>query len=322
MATSRARYDRFRILFEAIPNGVVVFDAVGRIALLNAQAEKLFGYSCDELIGQSAEVLVPVRFRRKHLGLRKRFAEAPEARLMGTGRDLLGMRKDGSEFAVEIGLNPKATSMEGFVIATVVDITERKRAAEKENVNEHARENVELFQQLGMPAAVLQHNGKALIVNSLFKELQLQLKLRGDPVEIADPTAKELLKRELACLDRRSGDKFVAPPVLTVDGNPSLILHLLPMKGFFDSALGMLIVTKRGQTGMPSSDLVQRLFALTPAETRVATLIGSGLSPRQAAAKLRISAGTVRTTLKHVFTKVGVSRQSELAVMLTKMSLQ
>jgi DNA-binding CsgD family transcriptional regulator len=67
---------------------------------------------------------------------------------------------------------------------------------------------------------------------------------------------------------------------------------------------------------------VERLFGLTPAEARVAALIGSGLSPRQAAEKLGISEGNVRTTLKHVFTKVGVSRQSELAVLLTKLALR
>jgi DNA-binding CsgD family transcriptional regulator len=73
---------------------------------------------------------------------------------------------------------------------------------------------------------------------------------------------------------------------------------------------------------VPSSELVERLFALAPAEARVAALVGSGLSPRQAAEKLGISEGTVRTTLKHVFTKVGVSRQSELAVLLTKLTLR
>jgi PAS domain S-box-containing protein len=151
MATSRALNDQFRILFEAVPSGVIAFDAAGRITFLNAQVEKMFGYSRGELVGQPAEVLVPVRFRRRHAGLRKKFADAPQMRLMGSGRDLLGMRKDGSEFAVEIGLSPRATSIGGFVIATVVDITERKQAAEKENVHEHARENVELFQQLGMP---------------------------------------------------------------------------------------------------------------------------------------------------------------------------
>ena len=323
MAASRALNDQFRMLFEAAPNGVMAVDAAGCIILLNAQMEKMFGYSREELIGRPVEVLVPVSFQQRHGGLRKKFAAAPQGRPMGMGRDLVGARKDGSEFAVEIGLNPMPTSMGDIVIATVVDITERKRAAEEENAHEHEQENVQLFQQLGMPAAVLQHDGQVLLVNPLFKELHSQFKFRGDRIEFANPMANEFLKRELACLDRRSCDKFVGPtPVLTVDGYPPLIFHLLPMKGSFGSTLGVLVVTKLGATGVPSSDLVQRLFALAPAEARVATLIGSGLSPRQAAKKLGISEGTVRTTLKHVFTKVGVSRQSELAVLLTKLTLR
>ena len=323
MAASRALNDQFRMLFEAAPNGVMAVDAAGCIILLNAQMEKMFGYSREELIGRPVEVLVPVSFQQRHGGLRKKFAAAPQGRPMGMGRDLVGARKDGSEFAVEIGLNPMPTSMGDIVIATVVDITERKRAAEEENAHEHEQENVQLFQQLGMPAAVLQHDGQVLLVNPLIKELHSQFKFRGDRIEFANPMANEFLKRELACLDRRSCDKFVGPtPVLTVDGYPPLIFHLLPMKGSFGSTLGVLVVTKLGATGVPSSDLVQRLFALAPAEARVATLIGSGLSPRHAAAKLGISEGTVRTTLKHVFTKVGVSRQSELAVLLTKLTLR
>jgi PAS domain S-box-containing protein len=323
MAASRALNDQFRMLFEAAPNGVMAVDAAGCIILLNAQMEKMFGYSREELIGRPVEVLVPVRFQQRHAGLRKKFSAAPQMRPMGTGRDLVGARKDGSEFAVEIGFNPTAAGMGDIVIATVVDITERKRAAEEENAHEHEQENVQLFQQLGMPAAVLQHDGQVLLVNPLFKELHSQFKFRGDRIEFANPMANQFLKRELACLDRRSCDKFVGPtPVLTVDGYPPLIFHLLPMKGSFGSTLGVLVVTKLGATGVPSSDLVQRLFALAPAEARVATLIGSGLSPRHAAAKLGISEGTVRTTLKHVFTKVGVSRQSELAVLLTKLTLR
>jgi PAS domain S-box-containing protein len=332
MAASRALNDQFRMLFEASPNGIIAFDAAGCIILLNAQVEKMFGYSREELIGQPAEVLVPVRFRRRHSGLRKEFAAAPQLRLMGTGRDLIGMRKNGTEFAVEIGLNPAVTSMGDIAIATVVDITERKLAAEKKNVHEHERENIQLFQLLGMPAAVLQHDGQVLHVNPLFKQLHLnplfkeihsQFKFLGDRVEFANSTTNEFFKRELACLDRRSGDKFVGPArVLTVDGYPPLVFHLLPMKGSFGSTLGILVLTRLGATGVPSSDLVQRLFALAPAEARVAALIGSGLSPRQAAEKLSISEGNVRTTLKHVFTKVGVSRQSELAVLLTKFALR
>ena len=130
MAASRALNDQFRMLFEAAPNGVMAVDAAGCIALVNAQVEKMFGYSREELIGRPVEVLVPVRLRRRHGGLRKNFAAAPQARPMGMGRDLVGARKDGSEFAVEIGLNSMPTSMGNVVVATVVDITGRKRVTE------------------------------------------------------------------------------------------------------------------------------------------------------------------------------------------------
>lgn len=323
MAASRALNDQFRMLFEAAPNGVMAVDAAGCIIQLNAQIEKMFGYSREELIGRPAEVLVPVRFRQAHAGLREKFSAAPQMRPMGTGRDLLGVRKDESEFPVEVGLNSTVTSMGNVVIATVVDITERKRAAEEENTHEHERENIQLFQQLGMPAAVLQHDGRVLLANPLFKELHLQLTFRGDRIEIANSVANEFLKQELACFDRmNSGDVISSLPVPAADGYPPLIFHLLPMKGSFGSTLGILVVTTPGAAGTPSSDLVQRLFALAPAEARVATLIGSGLSPRQAAEKLGISEGNVRTTLKHVFTKTGVSRQSELALLLTKLTLR
>jgi PAS domain S-box-containing protein len=321
MAASREISDQFRMLFEAAPNGAIVFDATGCIALVNAQAEKMFGYSREELTGQPAEILIPMRFRRRHADLRKTFAAAPQMCLMGTGRHLFGARKDGSEFAVEVGLNPTATSMGDVVIATVVDITERKRAAEKSHVLEQGPESVELCQQLGMPAAVLRHDGQVLFMNQLFKELQSQFILSDDRIALVNPTANEFLKRELACLSNNIYDAIAAPiPAFTADGYPPF--QLLRMRGPSDSTLGLLVVAKLGETDMPPSDLVQRLFALAPAEARVATLIGSGLSPRQAAEKLGISEGNVRTTLKRVFTKVGVSRQSELAVLLTRLTLR
>jgi hypothetical protein len=116
----------FRILFEAAPNGVMAVDAAGRIALLNAQAEKMFGYNRADLIGKPVEVLVPQRLRGGHADLRKRAAANPRMRPMGTNRVFFGVRKDGSEFPVEVGLNPIVMSAGQFVIATVVDITERK----------------------------------------------------------------------------------------------------------------------------------------------------------------------------------------------------
>ena len=94
----------------------------------------MFGYSREELIGQPAEILVPVRFRQRHAGLRKKFTAAPQMRPMGMGRDLLGARKDASEFPVEIGLNSMATNTGNVVVATIVDITERKPAAREKMI--------------------------------------------------------------------------------------------------------------------------------------------------------------------------------------------
>ena len=88
---------------------MVMTDAAGLILLVNAETEELFGYQREELLGREVEVLVPERYRAQHPHLRARFLTSPEARRMGAGRDLFGLRKDGSEFPVEIGLNPLET---------------------------------------------------------------------------------------------------------------------------------------------------------------------------------------------------------------------
>jgi two-component system sensor kinase FixL len=102
----------------------------GQIVLVNQQTEKLFGYSRDELIGQSVEILVPERFRGDHAGYRAAFTAAPQARSMGAGRDLYARRKDGSEVRVEIGLNPIRTEQGLLVLTSIVDISERKKSEE------------------------------------------------------------------------------------------------------------------------------------------------------------------------------------------------
>jgi PAS domain S-box-containing protein len=116
-----------RLLLEALPLAVVVADDAGRLALVNAHAARLFGYECDELLGRPVELLVPERYRGDHDGLRETFAGAPSARPMGVGRDLFGLRKDGREVPVEIGLNPIELPAGRFVVASIVDLTERKR---------------------------------------------------------------------------------------------------------------------------------------------------------------------------------------------------
>ena len=239
---------------------------------------------------------------------------------MGTGRDFFGVRKDGSEFPIEVGLNSIITSTGEVVIATVVDITERKQSEQREKLVEYARAKLETCQQLGMLAAVLQSDGRVLLPNPLFEKFCSQFVLKRNRIEFFDPKANELFLQAVATLDAGNTDQIVRSiPVQAAGDNPPLVLHLLPMKRPLGSTLGILVVTTLDASEVLSADLVQGLFALPPAEARVAALIGSGLSPRQAAKLLSISEGNARNTLKHVFRKLGVTRQNELAALLAKL---
>ncbi len=123
--------ERFRLAVESAPNAMVMADRHGKIVLVNSQGMKMFGYKGEELVGQLVEVLVPQRFRGAHPEHRTGFSARPQARPMGAGRDLYAVRKDGSEFPVEIGLNPIETDEGPLVLSAIVDITARKAAEEE-----------------------------------------------------------------------------------------------------------------------------------------------------------------------------------------------
>ena len=127
--TERKRAEElFQLVVESSPSGMLMVDESGTILLVNRQIEQLFGYERAELIGQPVEMLVPQRVRSHHAGDRDEFFAHSELRAMGKGRDLYGVRKDGQEFRLEIGLNPVLTQGGMRVLASVVDISERKRA--------------------------------------------------------------------------------------------------------------------------------------------------------------------------------------------------
>ncbi|HLN04422.1 MAG TPA: PAS domain S-box protein [Bryobacteraceae bacterium] len=138
---ARAEVDvekRYRKLLEAAPDAILEVDRQGRIVLVNLQAERLFGYTRAELLGNRIEFLIPDRFRGRHPGNRDTFFEQPVMRPMGTGLELYARRADGSEFAVDVTLSPYDSDGTGRVICVVRDVTERKHAEEQIQIlNQH-----------------------------------------------------------------------------------------------------------------------------------------------------------------------------------------
>lgn len=122
---------RFRQVVESAPNAIVMINSDGVIEMVNTQTERIFGYLRSEMLGQSIELLIPTRFRQQHPGLRNFFFSDPHSRPMGKGRDLYALRKDGSEFPVEIGLNPIETDEGTKVLSAIVDISDRKQKEQK-----------------------------------------------------------------------------------------------------------------------------------------------------------------------------------------------
>ena len=141
--------ERFRLVVEAAPSGMVMTDRDGKIVLVNSRTEKLFGYERKELLGQSIEILVPESSRENHARFRTEYFVQPPARAMETGRDLYGRRKDGTQFPMEVGLNPIETEEGTWLLSSMIDITERKQAEAT------LRESEERFRRMADSAPVL-----------------------------------------------------------------------------------------------------------------------------------------------------------------------
>ncbi|MCW5800265.1 MAG: Histidine kinase [Nitrospira sp.] len=118
---------QFRQVVESAPNGMLMIDPKGTITMVNKQVEAMFGYSREEMLGHPVEMLIPERFRPNHPSHRMGYFSAPTSRAMGVGRELFGLRKDSTEFPVELGLNPIDTSKGQLALASIVDISLRKK---------------------------------------------------------------------------------------------------------------------------------------------------------------------------------------------------
>jgi len=152
----------FQLIVESAPNAMILVNKEGRIAFVNGQTEKLFGYNRNELIGQGVEIIIPARYRERHPSFRNMFFTSPQARAMGAGRELFALKKDGTEFPVEIGLNPLITVEGTLVLAAIIDITERKRAEERFRLVVESAPNA---------MVLVNKEGKISLVNSQTEKL-------------------------------------------------------------------------------------------------------------------------------------------------------
>jgi PAS domain S-box-containing protein len=178
---------RFRLVVEAAPNAMIMIDAGGAIQLLNSQAERLFGYQRSDLLGQSIEVLLPQSLRALHSAVRGAYMRTPQTRRMGAGRDLFGLRRDGVEVPIEIGLNPIATRAGNFVLASIIDITERKRTEQALRASE---ERFRLLVEDAPNAMIMvDQAGKIVLLNAEAERLfgYERVELVGKPIETLVP---------------------------------------------------------------------------------------------------------------------------------------
>ena len=161
---------KFRALLESAPDAMVIVDQQGLIVLANAQTERLFGYSREELLGQRVELLMPARFQEPHVAHRKDYFAASRAREMGAGLELLGQRKDGSEFPIEVSLSPLETENGTLVSSAIRDITERKQTQATLQVSETRYRR--LFEAAQDGVLILDFNsGKVIDVNPFMTKL-------------------------------------------------------------------------------------------------------------------------------------------------------
>lgn len=175
MDSERAQVEgSFRLALEAAPNAMVIVDGAGRIVMANAQTEKYFGYRRDQLLGQPVEILLPEQAREHHVDFRRGFAAAPEMRTMGAGRDLYGLRQDGSRFPAIVGLNPLHSPFGEWVLASILDITDRKQAEELRARFAEARSEQRFrlsFDEAPVGMALIGGDGRWLRVNRALCEM-------------------------------------------------------------------------------------------------------------------------------------------------------
>lgn len=163
----------FRVFLDAAPDAIVVVDNGGHMVMANRLAEIMFAYSREELLGQRVEILLPEKSRAVHIGHRTGYFRDPKVRPMGEGRELLGRRKDGTEFPIEISLSPLHTEQGTLAISIIRDIAQRKQLEAKfRGLLESAPDGI----------VVVNTSGQIVIVNNQPEKTRSHLEVIFHPV--------------------------------------------------------------------------------------------------------------------------------------------
>ncbi len=185
--TNKKNHALLELVVEAAPSGMIMVNDQGLIVLANALTCSMFGYERDQLLQQPIEMLIPERYRAFHPEKRRGFFTEPLPRAMGGGRDLFGLRQDGSEFPIEIGLNPVRTETSTFVLASIVDITKRKRTEVEIRDRE---QRLSLIVEAAPNGFIMANQeGQMTVVNSQMELMfgYSREELIGQPIEILMP---------------------------------------------------------------------------------------------------------------------------------------
>jgi two-component system sensor kinase FixL len=239
---------------------MIMVNQEGQITLANQQAEKTFGYPREELLGCPIEMLVPERIRSGHQGFRHDYLCDPQARTMGAGRELFGRRKDGTEVPVEIGLSPIHTSKGLLVLASIVDITERKLAELEAARQRHDLAHLARVTALGELSSSLAHELTHPLTAILSNAQAAQRFLADDNVDLDE--VREILN-DIVTQDQRAGEVIHGLRLLLQKGEPQKQCDDVDLNEVIREVVQLMRSDLINRNATLDTDLAQNLPAVT-----------------------------------------------------------